>query len=73
MQITLTNLDRFLAALRKRLEAELTDGAEIEFKTQSHYPDPPLVEIEGQVYPYPAIGETVTLRIGICPIIAPPN
>lgn len=69
MQITLDNLDRFTEALRNRLEKEIREGSTVEFHTKDHFPDPPMIEVEGQIYPYPAIGETVSLRIGVCPDI----
>lgn len=67
MKITLENLDRFMDAIRNRLEKEIREGATVEFRTKDHYPDPPMVEVDGQVYPFPAIGETIVVLIGEFP------
>lgn len=64
MELTENSIENFINALRNRLIRELKAGAPIKIQTRDHYPEPRITEVEGRVFPYPAIGETISIQIG---------
>lgn len=64
MELTESNLERFITALKNRLTSELKTGPPIKIQIRDHFPEPRMVEVEGRVFPYPAIGETIRIQIG---------